>query len=367
MRLVQRIHRAGADRFDRGPGGLFLLAGLALSLVLGGCAGLDAEKPDTPGTTAGPCSSGPEVLATPFSSGFGPVGGDTTLEVATWNLENFPGAGSATVELYRNILQTLNLDVVGVEEISDTTAFRNLVNSLPNHGGVYSPDTYGAWSYQKTGIIWNRTVVTLEAWGVPAAFDSNLYNFPDNYLSEDSDTRMDTMTGQQVFAGRPPLEGTLNVQSARRSYRFHLIVMHLKAGTWNADDQLRRRGATYVLHRYVEEQVDRDPLARYVLVGDWNDLLTDIPRETNTFRAFLDDPDNYRFLTQSLVGVAGMTSHPNGLIDHIMVNVNACPDFCKGRITVLPLKTTTIPPYPANYYLEYGSDHVPVVAIVPGF
>jgi hypothetical protein len=356
-----RNHGGGA------PGSLRRLTGLALALLLAGCAGIDSSKPDIPdGGRTGACSSGPAVLTTPFHSGFGAVGTDTTLEVGCWNLLNFPSDGSTTVQLYTNILQTVNLDILGVEEIGDTTAFRTLVNNLPGYGGVYSPDA-GWGFYQKTGFIWRRSLATLESWGVPAAFDSSQYHFPDDYYEEDGDAQMDVASGQTVWAGRPPLEGVFRVQSPRRSLTFHLIVMHLKAGTWEADSQARRRCATYVLHRYVDAQVSRDPTVKYVLVGDWNDLLTDLPLETNTFRAFLEDPENYEFLTQSLVGVAGMVSHPNGLIDHILVNVNACPDFSAGRITILPLKSVDIPPYPTNYYNEYGSDHVPVVAIVPGF
>lgn len=342
-----------------------------LALALAACSGVNPSGDDDPDVPPGsPCGGGP-VAYNAFPNGFGQVGSDTTLEVGTWNLLNFPSEGQNTIDLFVDILKTIDLDVLGVEEIADTTAFRQMVNRLPGYGGVYSPDTYGFGNYQKTGIIWKKSVASVLSWGVPAAFDSSRFSFPDNFIANDTNTLADSGTKSFVWASRPPIEATIQINSPRRSYTFHFIVMHLKAGKDEADSQTRRRCATYVIHRYLDQQVDLNPQVRYVLAGDWNDLLTDKPLEVSSFMAFLDDPGNYLFLTQALLssvtGSSYYTSHPIGQIDHLAVNRNACADFAPGRITVLRFDLLLQPPgYPVSY-TTYGSDHRPVVVVVPGF
>lgn len=347
---------------------------LALGLVLGfaACSGITPADPDDPVIPPGsPCGAGPTAFNA-FPGGFGPVGTDTTLEVGTWNLLNFPNAGQSTVDLFVNILTTIDLDVLGVEEIGDTLAFRQLVDRLPGYGGVYSPDTYGFGNYQKTGIIWKKSMATLVSWGVPAAFDSSRFSFPDDYVTVDSDTRADSQSRSYVWAGRAPIEGVIQVHSPRRSYTFHFIVMHLKAGKTDADSQARRRCATYVLHRYLNQRIDLDPQVRYVLAGDWNDELNDRPLQTSSFMSFLSDQGEYLFLTQAFIppnvpSTSPYLSHPIGLIDHLAVNRNACSDFSTGRITTLRFDLLLQPPdYPVSY-TSVGSDHRPVVVVVPGF
>jgi hypothetical protein len=145
------------------------------------------------------------------------------------------------------------------------------------------------------------------------------------------------------------------------TYEFRAIVMHLKAGKNNADDQLRRREATYIIQNYLARQALLDPTRKYVLLGDWNDALDDTPLSLNTFRALLENPEDYSFLTHPMVNRGDMSSHPIGLIDHVMVNKAACGDFSAGRISTLRLDLI----YPG--YSSDVSDHRPVVAVFRAF
>ncbi len=79
-----------------------------------------------------------------------PLGTDTTLEIATWNIENFPKAGDSTVIRVRSLMARLDLDIYAIQEIADTLAFLQLLSGLPGYAGLYSRDDYGSF-YQKTG------------------------------------------------------------------------------------------------------------------------------------------------------------------------------------------------------------------------
>jgi len=308
-----------------------------LVLALASCSGLDPTDDPDPVDPDSPCSIGPAVFNA-FPSGYGAVGTDTTLEIACWNIQNFPKAGAGTIDRVVDIVNTLRIDLYGLAEIEDTTQFRVLLNRLPNHLGVYSPDVYGFGNYQKTGFLYDKRVLTMNYRRVPPEFLGNNYAFP-----------------------RPPLEADFTARGNGHEYHFRAIVMHLKAGKDNADDQARRVAATVILHDYLEARAVSEPGVDYVLLGDWNDVLTDSPLELNTFRDFLNDPSNFLFLSQSLVPRNDLTSHPIGLIDHIMVNRSACPEFSAGRISTLRLDLLL------SGYSTFVSDHRPVVAVFRAF
>ena len=331
----RRLKRSSPQSEFRWTGFATALTGLIL--VLAACSGLDPTPEPDPIDPNSPCGTGPAVFNA-FPTGFGPVGTDTTLEIATWNIQNFPKAGTGTIDRVVEIVNTLRIDLYGLEEIEDTTQYRVLLNRLPDHAGVYSPDVYGFGNYQKTGFLYNKSVLTMNYRRVPPEFLGNSFAFP-----------------------RPPLEADFTARGNGHEYHFRAIVMHLKAGKDNADDQARRVAATTILNNYLEARALAEPGIDYVLLGDWNDVLTDTPMELNTFRDFLADPSNFLFLSKSLTSRSDMSSHPIGLIDHIMVNRSACPEFSAGRIGTLRLDLLV------TGYTSFVSDHRPVVAVYRAF
>ena len=335
---------------------LLLLPPVWLAL---GCAGIDGDD-DDPDPPQGACGTYPAIFNA-FPSGWpATVGTDTTLEVATWNLEFFAERRQVKIAKTIDIMTTLKIDLYGVEEISDTTDFNQLVAGLPGHSGRLSPDRYFDGSYQKTGFLWDSSFITASNIHVPAEFDSNSYHFPDDYLVQDSNSQGDVVPGNDPFP-RPPLEGTFRAVKNGRTYEFNAIVMHLKAGKNNADDQLRRREATYIIENYLAKQAAQNPTRKYILLGDWNDALNDQPMALNSFRALLEEPDDYTFLTTPMVTRGDLSSHPIGLVDHVMVNRAACGDFSTGRVTTMRLDLV----YPG--YSSDVSDHRPVVALFKAF
>src|SRR3954464_7479758 len=58
------------------------------------------------------------------------VGTATTLDIACWNLREFP-AMPTTPRVVGDLIASLALDIVAVEEIADRAAFESIVARLP--------------------------------------------------------------------------------------------------------------------------------------------------------------------------------------------------------------------------------------------
>ncbi|MEO0079875.1 MAG: endonuclease/exonuclease/phosphatase family protein [candidate division WOR-3 bacterium] len=269
-----------------------------------------------------------------FDSAVLPAGTDSTLDIATWNIQNFPKLGDSTVSRVRSLVHGLALDLYALQEIEDTIAFRRLLAGLPGYAGLYSQDDYGSY-YQKTAVLYREEVVTVS--GVEQLFWEN-DSFP-----------------------RPPLKMLVTTRHNGRSFDFGLIVLHLKAGS-GFSDRARRAGACRTLKAYLDSLMAQGPEQDWIVAGDWNDLLEDPPAE-NVFRPFLDDTFNYRFLTRPLAGNPYYSSllSGDGIFDHLLVTRDVLDEYAGGITTTLRLD---------DRLPEYGavvSDHRPVMATFPVF
>lgn len=261
-----------------------------------------------------------------------PCGSDTTLELATWNMEFFPLRGDTTVDLVRAVIQDLDIDMFAVQEIADTIAFAALLARLPGYDGLYSRDDYGH-SYQKTGVVYRTSVCSVS--DVSQLFWGN-DSFP-----------------------RPPLMMAVRAAGEGWTFDFRLVVLHLKAGG-SLSDRAKRAAACRILKEYLDEQVGRSGEDDWLVVGDWNDLLDDPPSE-NVFLPLLDDTLRYRFLTLPLAGNARHGSYipSGGLIDHIMATAGAMAEYSGGYAATLRLDDQL------GGYEELVSDHRPVMVVFP--
>lgn len=263
-----------------------------------------------------------------------PLGTDTTLEIATWNIENFPKAGDSTVIRVRLLMARLNLDIYAIQEIADTLAFLQLLSGLPGYAGLYSRDDYGSF-YQKTGVVYRTGLITVSS--VRQLFWNN-----------------DSVV-------RPPLELTVQANKDGKMFDFRLIVLHLKAGS-SASDQAKRKATCRLLKSYIDQALRQGPELDFVVAGDWNDLLED-PPQWNIFQDFLNDSANYRFLTLPLAGNTryGSYIYTGQLIDHIMITADALEEYAGGWTQTLRLDDQV------SRYTVVVSDHRPVVAVFPVF
>ena len=264
------------------------------------------------------------------------AGLNTAFEMAAWNIEWFPKSGPPTIDYVKSIIRDLDVDLFAVQEIASVHSFNTLLDSLPGWGGVLSNDTYGDGSYQKTGILYKTSFISLSS--VKNIFTSDGYAFP-----------------------RPPLSASVKIKDLDGTkFDFTVIVVHLKAMS-GKENEARRRSACENLKEYIDNEITSGADPDFVVIGDWNDILTD-PESENVFKVFLDDTTNYNFLTQALNGRYSYISNTyNSLIDHILITGSSKNFYGNGLTDVLYLDDEFI------QYRSLVSDHRPVMARFGGF
>ena len=262
------------------------------------------------------------------------IGTPEALDIATWNIENFP-QGASTPILAAGIILSLDLDLIAVQEIANVAAFDELMAYLPDYDAVLSTDTYSDGSYQKVGFIFRRSLLQADA--VDLLFTSDWYEFP-----------------------RPPLEVQFTLvqpESGAPVLDFTAIVVHLKAGV-DAEDRDRRRQAVSALDDYIRAQIAGAGDDQVLLLGDFNEDLE--PGEAQTVWApILDAPAVYTLHTGELNGASFSYIPWTRLIDHVIST---------GPLTDAVTTHTEIPPLDEliNGYTSSVSDHRPVVTSVTG-
>ncbi len=263
-------------------------------------------------------------------------GDSSSFEIATWNIENFPKASSTTINNLANIITDLDVDLIAVEEITNTGSFNSLLTDLSGWDGVLSSDVYNDGSYQKTGIMYKTEIVNVS--NVRNIFTNDSYAFP-----------------------RPPLTAFVEIKdSTGIKYDFNIIVLHLKAyGDSLSVD--RRRQACSQLKDYIDQQITTGDDADFIVLGDWNDQLADAD-SVNVFMPFLVDSSGYTFLTEGISDkYSYISDYYNSLIDHILITGDSAPEFSSGNTDILYLDSEF------SDYESTISDHRPVVAKFKGF
>lgn len=294
--------------------------GFAIAVGLAGCTvQRDYAPPDAPGTDGYPP---PRTDLVP------PIGSATTLEIATWNIENFPDT-SLTASYVADVIASLDLDIVVVEEIASETAWAELLERLPEHDGALSTHTYSPTEYQKIGIVYRSSLVTV---GAPTLlFTNDAYAFP-----------------------RPPFSIPVTVDGDT----FEVIGVHLKAGGALEDAQ-RRTLAVAALDQHLRDQIDSGGESEVIVLGDYNERVT-----TDDSRAvlapLLTAPDRYNVRTEPSALAGGVTYLGFGgtWIDHITTTSGLASWFGAARV-VVPRLDAMIPGYRSTI-----SDHLPVVMVV---
>ena len=60
------------------------------------------------------------------------IGTESTLDVITWNIENFPKQNDITIDYLVKLINSMNVDIIALQEIESETDFQFLINSLEN-------------------------------------------------------------------------------------------------------------------------------------------------------------------------------------------------------------------------------------------
>lgn len=258
-------------------------------------------------------------------------GTDSTLEVMSWNLEGFPKNGTTTIQYLADIITSLEVDIVAIQELEESASFQELINLLPNHSGIIGSD-----NYQKLAYIYNHDVV----------------NNVDSY---------------EIYASEwSPFPRTPHVlEFWFQDEHYILINNHLKCcgdGIMNlndtGDEETRRLIACNLLKSYVDNNFSQENV---IIVGDWNDELDD-ELQNNVFQSFFDDSDHYLFTDYTIaIGPSANWSYPSwpSHLDHILITQPLFDDFEQNASSIEVLKIDEC--FSAWWQFDdYLSDHRPV-------
>lgn len=300
---------------------------LAMAVALAACGGPEAGAPDAAIVDAGPSYPPPRDDLVPA---LGSVG---AIDVATWNIENFP-KGVSTIAFVADLVASMDLDLIALQEIEDVAAFEELDARLLEYEGLLSTHTYGNGSYQKVGFLYRTGLVTLR-----------------------EPTLLFTEMGYEL--PRPPLEVRVHVDDGvHPTFDMVAIVLHLKAG-FDDEDRARRDAAIRALEAHVAALVAAGD-DRVMVLGDYNEILTSSAGRA-TMAPWLDAPAAYQVHTDELAQLGGFSFIPfQTVLDHI-VTTSGLSDQLAGNSAAIPrLDQQTF------NYESAVSDHLPVWIGIPG-
>tara|TARA_B100001996_G_scaffold225515_1_gene173670 strand:- start:701 stop:1591 length:891 start_codon:yes stop_codon:yes gene_type:complete len=257
-----------------------------------------------------------------FNSSLNITGEDNTLDIVTWNIENFP-KNNLTNMYVRQIIDSLDVDIIALQEIVDIQNFNNILDSLGNDWVGFRSGEIDS-DYQELSYIVNTQNIEIV---------SNPYTI----LNDNS----------YYFAYREPYVLEISYQNNN----FILINIHYKCCNGSED---RRLQASLLLHSYINTFFND---SKVIVLGDFNDLLID---DNNVFSPFLSDMNNFYFTDFSIANSSNefwsFPSWPSHL-DHILIT-NELFNYVVDTQTVLVDWSLN---GGLSAYDAYVSDHRPVM------
>ncbi|MEP0986515.1 endonuclease/exonuclease/phosphatase family protein [Ekhidna sp.] len=290
----------------------YFLSILILSLT--GCG--DSENPTIKEDPDPVFEGDPAVVADACYPAFE----EDELNVATWNIKFFPQR-TTTVEKVSEIIESLQADIIAVQEIAEPEEFVDLGEEIDNWNAVYADVRYG----QELGFLYKESA--FDSFGeLTQLFDDDSYAFP----------------RQAVMVEATHVSGLEVV----------LINIHLKCcGEDDSEEQQRRALASAKLQTYINDNLDDKAV---ILLGDFNDDITD--GLVSPFQNFIDAAD-FTFADQAVAnGDIANWSYPSwpSHLDHILIS-DELFDMVRGTQTLL-LESCI------SNYSTTVSDHRPVLA-----
>ena len=269
-------------------------------------------------------------------------GTDSTFEVVTWNLEWFPKNGSLTVDSVSKIIELLDVDLLGLQEIDDTTICRQMINNLSGYDLFMDDDWFGGLAY-----VYKTSSINIQS----------IYKI------------YDTSPFWNAFPRSP-----LVIELTYKGEEFIVINNHFKCcgdglldiGN-SSDEETRRYEASSLLKQYIDINF---PSSRVIVMGDLNDILTD-GNLNNVFQMFIDDPTNYLFVDESIAsGSSADWSFPGwpSHLDHILITNELFSEFSNAGSVVQTIKLDDFISGGLANYDYYISDHRPVglkIKVIP--
>ena len=269
-------------------------------------------------------------------------GDDNSLDIATWNIEWFPKNNQITINHVTEIINLLELDILAIQEVDDTTMFDQMLDSLPEYTGYYESSWFAGLAYiYKTGSVEINDIYEI--------YTTSLY--------------------WNVFP-RSPMVMDINFMGVN----YFIINNHFKCcgngiidfGN-TSDEENRRYTAINLIKEYIDTNLSNH---KVVVLGDLNDDINESP-PNNVFQEVLDDSAHYRFADLEIAqGNNSEWSFPNwpSHLDHILIT-----DEIFNEINNIKVETIKIDEYLEGGWNEFDqniSDHRPVAikfSFVPSY
>ncbi len=258
-------------------------------------------------------------------------GTDSTLDIITWNIEDFP-KHSSTVDYLVELINMMDVDIIALQEIESASEFQNLINSLNNYNGVITNSA----SYNiNLAFLYSNNLEVEETYEI---FTDDWRSFP-----------------------RPPLVAHIIWEEED----IYVINNHYKCcgnGTIEDDEndeEYRRLQAIKYTKEYFENNLSNSNI---VLVGDFNDELSD-EKTNNIYWDFISDNSNYRFVDLFIAcNQSTDWSYPSwpSHLDHILITDELFDEFENEGSLVQTIRLEEYFDGGWNEYEKYISDHRPV-------
>ena len=163
------------------------------------------------------------------------IGTDSTFDIITWNIENFPKQ-NYTVDYLLELIPIFDADIIALQEIESATDFQNLINSLNNYDGIVTNSA----SYNINLALLYSTDLEIDS--TYEIFTDDWWSFP-----------------------RSPLVAHV-IWDEKDIY---IINNHFKANENDStEDEARRKSASENLEEYVNEYLYGENV---IILGDLND------------------------------------------------------------------------------------------------
>jgi len=263
------------------------------------------------------------------------IGTNSIFDIITWNIENFPKQDETTVNYLAELIDTMNVDIVAMQEIGDEYYFNQLVAQLDGWSGFRTSGTWGLAFIYKSELVINR-IEEIQSL--------------DNYNLTRTPLLIEIEWGGEII---------------------YIINNHYKCcgnGTIEDeydDEEYRRLQSCILTKTYIDSNLGGENV---ILVGDLNDELSD-PDSANVFINFINDRDNYLFVDENIAnGSSNNFSWPGwhqstyepAHLDHILITNELFDEFANTASSVQTIRIEETLDDGWNEYEKYISDHRPV-------
>jgi endonuclease/exonuclease/phosphatase family metal-dependent hydrolase len=269
-------------------------------------------------------------------------GTDSTFEVVTWNIENFPKAAQTTIDYVVVAILAIDAEVFALQEIENEGFFQTLINELNqiDEENLWEGFRANSASYEvNLAYIYKSNQIQLL--DIYEIYESNYYNRP--------------------FPRKP-----LILQFTFLDEEFWIINNHFKAFGDGAldlndpwDEETRRYDACNLLDEYITETL---PDENVIIVGDFNDRLDD-PQIHNVFWTFTNESSKYFWADMDIaVGSSEFWSYPGrpNHLDHILITNELFDEFNLEDSEISTILVDSFLEGLWNEYDDFISDHRPV-------